>query len=67
MRGIQGTAGVTSNQRLARAIAEQLVQAGLIDGSKRAELERGLVEGNLGAEAWRAFVELSADRERRPV
>jgi hypothetical protein len=65
MRGIQGTAGVTSNQHLARAIAEQLVKEGLIDGSKRAELERGLAEGNLSADAWRVFVELSADRERR--
>jgi hypothetical protein len=65
MRGIQGTAGLTSNQRLARDIAERLVQEGLIDGSQRAALERGLAEGNLGAEAWRAFIELSADLERR--
>ena len=65
MQGIQGTAGLTSNQRLARDIAERLVQEGLIDGSQRAALERGLVEGNLDADAWRVFVEPSADRERR--
>ena len=64
MRGIQGTAGLTSNQRLARDIAEKLVKEGLVDGSKRAELERGLTEGDLGPDAWRAFVELSTDRER---
>ncbi len=67
MRGTQGTAGLTSNQRLARDIAEQLVKQGLIDGSRRAALELGLAEGNLGADAWRAFVELTTDRERRPV
>lgn len=65
MRDTQGTAGLTSNRRLARDIAERLVREGLIDGSQRAALERGLAEGNLGAEAWRAFVEPSADRERR--
>ncbi len=64
MRGTQGTAGLTSNQRLAQDIAEQLVKAGLIDGSQRAAIERGLAEGNLGAEAWRALV-MSGDRERR--
>jgi hypothetical protein len=64
MQGTQGTAGLTSNRRLARDIAERLVKEGLIDGSKRAALELGLAEGNLGAEAWRAFVELS-ERERR--
>ena len=66
MRGPQYTAGPTSNQRLARAIAERLVREGLIDGSNRSALERGLAEGNLDADAWRAFVELFADRERRP-
>lgn len=64
MRGIQGTAGLTSNQRLARDIAEHLVKEGLIDGSKRAALELGLADGTLGADAWRAFV-VSGDRERR--
>jgi hypothetical protein len=64
MRGTQGTAALISNQRLARDIAERLVKEGLIDGSKRAELERGLAAGNLGADAWRAFV-VSVDRERR--
>jgi len=65
MRGTQGTAGLTSNQRLARDIAERLVQEGLLDGSNRAAFERGLAEGNLDADAWRGFVELSAGRELR--
>jgi len=65
MRGTQGTAGLTSNQRLAQDIAERLVKEGLIDGSQRAALERGLTEGNLDADAWRGFVELSVDRELR--
>lgn len=65
MQGTQGTAGLTSNQRLAQDIAERLVREGLIDGSHRAALELGLAQGHLGAEAWRAFVEPSADRERR--
>ena len=64
MRSIQGTAGVTSNQRLAQDIAEQLVKAGLIDGSQRAAIERGLAEGSLGAEVWRDLV-MSGDRECR--
>jgi hypothetical protein len=64
MRGTQDTAGLTSNQRLARDIAGQLVKEGLIDGSRRAALELGLAEGNLGADAWRAFI-VSGDRERR--
>lgn len=64
MRGTQGTAGLTSNQRLARDIAGQLVKEGLIDGSKRAELERGLAEGTLSADAWRAFV-VPVNPERR--
>ena len=66
MQGTQGTAGLTSNRRLARDIAERLVQEGLIDGSKRTALELGLAEGNLGAEVWRAFVESSDPGRRRP-
>lgn len=66
MRGIQGTAGLGSNQRLARDIAERLAQEGLIDGSRRAALELGLTAGNLGAEAWRAFVVSVEPENRRP-
>ena len=65
MQSTQGTPCLTSNQRLARDIAERLVREGLIDGSKRAAFERALAEGNLSADAWLAFVELSVDRERR--
>ena len=66
MQSTQGTPRLTSNQRLARDIAERLVREGLIDGSQCAALERGLAEGNLDADAWRAFVELSDGERRHP-
>lgn len=64
MQGTRGTAGLTSNQRLARDIAERLVREGLIDGSRRTAFELGLASGNLSAEDWLTFIELSTNRER---
>lgn len=64
-QGPQHSTDLTSNQLLARDIAEQLVKEGLIAKSKLDELELGLAEGNLSAETWRLFVEITVDRENR--
>ncbi len=60
-----GLFDLTPSQRLAKEIAQALVEEGLVEKAKSQKLELGLAEGSLGPGDWRVFVEVAADRERK--